>query len=132
MLFFGSRFAAKEGKGWPVVRGKVVESGTESYRRAFKGRTSTYYAPVVEYSYLVNGHEYRSRQIKLDDKDEGTRAEAERIAARYPKGSDVDVHYDPEYPGSAALENPARTVWILLVLAVACFGVAIYAGEFYR
>jgi hypothetical protein len=132
MLFFGSRFAAKEGSDWTVVPGKVVKSGTESYRtRSDRGRSSTY-APVVEYSYLVNGHAYRSRQIELGEAMDGTRAEAEQVAARYPEDSAVEVHYDPANPGNAALEPPARIAWSLLILAVVCFAVALYAGKFYR
>ena len=133
MLFLGSRFGAKSGSGWPVVAGKVVESGTESYRARVNRTTVTSYAPVVEYSYLVNGHEYRSRQIQLDGIVGGdSRADAAAIAARYPKGSDVEVHYDPASPGNAALERPAGVAWYLLAVAVGCFGVAIYASGLLR
>jgi hypothetical protein len=133
MLFFGSRFGAKAGSTWPTVRGKVVESDTESYSARVNRSTVTSYAPVVEYAYVVNGHEYRSRQIKLDDNDSGdSREEAEKVAARYPKDSEVEVHCDPESPGNAALEQPTGTAWYLLPIAAVCFGIAIYAGWFYR
>jgi hypothetical protein len=46
------------------------------------------------------------------------------VAARYPKGAGVDVHYDPANPANAALENPTGTRWFLLVLAVALFALA--------
>jgi hypothetical protein len=132
MLFEGSRFGSKAGSRWPTVRGKVVESGTESYRARVNKSTVTSYAPVVEYSYLVNGHEYHSRQIKLDDDGGGdSRAEAAEIAARYPKDSGVDVHYDPTSPGNAALEKPTGTAWYLLGVAGVCFAVAIYASGFF-
>ena len=77
-LFFGSRFQAKTGAMWPVVPGKVMQSGTESYRSRANRSTVTVYAPVVEYAYVVNGHEYRSRQIQLDeDGDRGSRDDAQ-------------------------------------------------------
>jgi hypothetical protein len=133
MLFFGSRFAAKSGAMWPVVPGKVVQSGTESYRSRVNRNTVTVYAPVVEYAYVINGHEYRSRQIQLDDDgDRGSRDDAQQIAARYPEGSEVEVHYDPGNPSNAALERPAGPALYLLVIALVCFGVALYASRLLR
>ena len=55
-----------------------------------------------------------------------------QIAARYPEGSDVEVHYDPANPSNAALERPAGTAWYLLVIALVCFGVALYASGLLR
>jgi Protein of unknown function (DUF3592) len=132
-LFFGSRFGAKSGAMWPVVPGKVMQSGTESYRTRVNRNTVTVYGPVVEYAYVINGHEYRSRQIQLDDDgDRGSREDALEVAARYPEGSEVEVHYDPANPGNAALERPAGTAWYLLAIAFACFAVAIYASRLLR
>ena len=133
MLFFGSRFGAKSGAMWPVVPGKVMQSGTESYRSRVNRSTVTVYAPVVEYAYVINGHEYRSRQIQLDDDgDPGSRDDAQEVASRYPEGCDVEVHYDPSNPSNAALERPAGTAWYLLAIALVCFGVAIYVSGLLR
>ncbi len=108
-------------------------SRTESYRARASRTTVTSYVPVVEYAYTVNGHEYRSRQIQLDDDGGGESADdAKKMAARYSEGSEVDVHYDPANPGSAALEKPTGTAWYLLAIAVLCFGVAAYAGIFWH
>jgi hypothetical protein len=129
MLFEGSRYGAKTGSAWPTVRGKVVDSGTESYRARVNKTRVTSYAPVVEYAYVVNGHEYRSRQIKLDESaSDETQVDAEKIAARYPKDNEVEVHYDPASPGNAALERPTGIAWYLLAVAAVCFGAAIYAA----
>ncbi len=132
-FFLGSRSGSKAGAMWPVVPGKVVLSETESYRTRVTRNTVTTFAPVVEYAFVVNGHEYRSRQIQLDgDGDSGSRAEAKAVAARYPEGSDVEVHYDPENPSNAALERPAGTAWYLLGIALVCFAVALYASRLLR
>ncbi len=132
MLFEGSRSGAKAGSTWPTVKGKVVESGTECYRARVNNNTVTSYAPVVEYSYLINGHEYRSRQIRLDEGGGGdSRAEAAEIAAHYPQDREVEVHYDPANPSNAALEKPTGIAWYLLAVAGVCFAVAVYAGGFF-
>ena len=116
-----------------MVRGKVVLSRTERYRARASRTTVTSYVPVVEYAYTVNGHEYRSRQIQLDDDGGGEAGDdAKKMAARYPEGGDVEVHYDPANPGSAALERPGGPAWYLLVIAVLCFGAAAYAGPIWH
>ena len=133
MLFEGSRAGSKAGGNWPTAAGKVVESGTESYRARVNKTTVTSYAPVVEYSYRVGGHEYRSRQIELDGVSGGdSKDEAAEIAARYPKDKAVEVHYDPANPSNAALEKPAGIAWYLLAVAGVCFAVAAYAGGLLR
>lgn len=56
---------------------------------------------------------------------------ADGVAARYPKGAVIDVHYDPANPSNAALENPAGTRWFLLGIAAALFALAAHqAGAF--
>jgi hypothetical protein len=129
MLFEGSRFGAKATSTWASVRGKVALSGTERYQARAGKTTVTSYAPVVEYAYRVNGHDYRSRQIKPDESGGGaTREAAAATAARYPKDIEVEVHYDPANPAHAALEKPAGIAWWLLGVAGVCFAAAVYAS----
>jgi hypothetical protein len=128
LMFFGVRREARAAREWPVVRGKVTESTTESYRTTINKRRVTLYTPVVEYAYAVHGHEYRSRQIHLNERSGGSEASAQEVAARYPKDSGVDVRYDPANPGHAALETSDGSSWLLLAVAGVCFAVAAYAG----
>jgi uncharacterized protein DUF3592 len=87
---------------------------------------------VVEFTYQVHGHEYRSRQVTLGAKLAGTRSFAEQIAARYPQGSTVEVHYDSANPSNAVLQVASSVSWLLLVLALFCFGVAVQASGILR
>ena len=95
-------------------------------------RDLIFHAPVVEFTYQVHGHEYRSRQITLGTKLAGTQSFAEQIAARYPQGSTVEVHYDPANPSNAVLQVASSVSWLLLVLALFCFGVAVQASGILR
>jgi hypothetical protein len=127
LFFFASRRATKMAADWPLVRGKIVSSNTEAIRKTEDGRTRTTYSPAVEYAYRVNGADYRGRQINLGVTVSGSQAAAEKQAARYKPGSEIDVHYDPKNPSNAALENPAGYNWIILAAAVFCFVVAAHA-----
>ena len=129
LFFFAGRRVAKEAAGWPVTRGTVVISSTESLHQMQQGRDVISYAPVVEFSYQVNGRDYRSRQITLGARLAGTRSFAEQIAARYPQGSPVEVHYEPANPSNAVLQITSSASWILLGLAAFCFGVAAVAAS---
>jgi hypothetical protein len=129
LLFFrASLRSSRQAAGWPVARGTVTESAVESVEETDDGTTRTTWVPAVEYRYRVGGVEYFSRQIKLGVAVSAGKGYAEKVAARYPRGSTVDVHYDPANPSSAALENPTRLHWLLLGIALACFALAAWAG----
>jgi hypothetical protein len=132
LFFFAARRTSKKSARWPSVRGKIVSSSVESFQKRESGRTTTYYTPAVEFSYQVHGVDYRSRQINLNVTMSGSQAGAEKVAARYPEGRDVDVHYDPDNPANAALENLTGFTWVLLAIALVCFGVAAYASGLFN
>jgi hypothetical protein len=46
---------------------------------------------------------------------------AEKVAAKYPVGGEVDVHYDPAAPATSALELSGGVTWIILAIAVVVF-----------
>ena len=132
LAFFGVRHMMKQATNWPYVSGKIEISTTESHRDTDNGPARIYYTPVVEYSYTFNGNRYRSRRINLSSTTSGSKAWAEKVAARYPKGRDVEVHYDPTNPSNAALENPTGMSWLILAVAAACFGIAIYTSGVFK
>jgi hypothetical protein len=131
-FFFAGRRMSRDAAGWPVTRGTVVISSTETVLQGDRGRDLILHAPVVEFTYQVHGREYRSRQITLGAKLAGTRSFAEQIAARYPQGSAVEVHYDSANPSNAVLQAASSASWLLLVLALFCFGVAVQASGILR
>jgi len=130
MFFFGARRAAKAAASWPAVPGKIVKSEVEEYqeRDDDDGRTTwrTAYRPAVEYAYAVNGREHHGNQINYAMSVSAGRGYAEKVAARYPVGSAVDVHYDPKNPGTSALRTAggAGATWIIFGAALIVFALA--------
>jgi hypothetical protein len=130
MFFFGARRAAKAAASWPAVPGKIVKSEVEEYqeRDDDDGRTTwrTAYRPAVEYAYAVDGREHRGNQINYAMSVSAGRGYAEKVAARYPVGSAVDVHYDPKNPGTSALRTAggAGATWIIFGAALIVFALA--------
>jgi hypothetical protein len=114
------------------VRGRIVKSAVEAFSETTDGRTRTSYRAAVEFVYAVHGRDYRSNQVKLMVQTSGSRVFAEKVCAKYPEGSDVEVHYDPANPGTAALENPTGMSWLVLAVAVACFALAAWQLGIFR
>jgi Protein of unknown function (DUF3592) len=134
MAYVGSLIIAKQQTPWETVRGVVVDSRAQASKRRSSKARDVIYTPIVEYSYRVNGREFRSRQIGPDDQGEDTLADAQKISARFPKGGNVAVHFDPGNPGNAMLEAPLadQPDRKALIAAIVSFAVAICAQAFFR
>jgi Protein of unknown function (DUF3592) len=124
LFFIASWRMSRRAADWPLVRGTVIRSATERVQSGESGRTTVVHTPVVEYGYRVNDVDYVSRQIKLGMALSGSEAYAAGVAARYPEGSAIDVHYDPANPSNAALENPTGLHWLLFAASAALFALA--------
>jgi Protein of unknown function (DUF3592) len=131
LFFIASRRMSRRAADWPLVRGTVIRSAIERVQTRDSGGTAVHHTPVVEYGYRVNDVDYVSRQIKLGMTLSGSESYAAGVAARYPEGSAIDVHYDPANPSNAALENPTSMHWLLLAASAALFALAVHqAGAF--
>ncbi|HZX84942.1 MAG TPA: DUF3592 domain-containing protein [Reyranella sp.] len=127
LFFIASWRLSRRAADWPLVRGTVLSSGTETVQKRRSGGRLSSYAPVVEYGYRVNDVDYVSRQIKLGVAMSASESHAASVAARYPVGAVIDVHYDPANPSNAAIENPTRLYWLLLAAAAGLFAIAAHA-----
>lgn len=117
---------------WTQTTGRIVSSETESFTDSDSGqRTRTLYRPVIEFSYTVEGQEYRgssgSSAVTLSAGQKWADAEV----ARYPVGMEVPVFYDPQNPTKSGLKvntdmmlNGRRS----LIVAAILLGVACYAA----
>jgi hypothetical protein len=98
-------------KAWPTATARIAES-----RVAEKGtyvktmRTGTRYRLKVEYRYRVQGAEYLSRRVQFGDKWLDDEDFVRELAAKYPAGAEVTVHYNPKNPSSAVLDASDEVV----------------------
>jgi len=104
---------------WPSVKGEVTSSEVRKSTSSRTGRRrqrSTKYRAVVKYEYSVDGTIHTGNRISFDASS-SSRSTAGRMTARYPKGAEVDVFYDPESPGEAVLER-GKTLGTYIPLGV--------------
>lgn len=130
VLFGGGIRALLRASGsrhWPTAPGKVVESGvaTRVVRAASPGESElptkdqTVHRPVVRYEYTVKSIVFSSNDIGFGATESSSSARASELAARFPVGKEVVVHYDPQDPSEACLEPGLQgTTYIPLAVGV--------------
>ena len=91
----------KKAQAWPTTAGTVTGSAVMT----IPVMGSPMLTPAVTYSYQVGGQAMESAALRLGEPPAFNKpAKAEALAARYPVGSQVTVHYDPAAPEMAALD----------------------------
>jgi hypothetical protein len=135
-LLRAARRQAAAASGWPVTTGRIVSSTVEHYRTrvggARSGTMATFYEPVVEYSYRVNGREYHSTQLSFGGRVADSEELAQAKAAKYPANTEVVVHYDPDTPSNAVLDPKIAYAMPLLVLTIVFFAAALFFSGAFR
>jgi hypothetical protein len=99
---------------WPATQGIVIASKVE----ASGFSTDESRVPSVSYRYSVNGKEYVSSAIEVVVVGNGnTDSSARQVVERYPRGKQVEVHYDPGDPARAYLEPgfPNNDIFVSLL-----------------
>jgi hypothetical protein len=97
---------AEASKTWPSVPGKVISSEVrieESNDR--EGTTTTWYNPVVTYSYSAGGRALQGSRLRFGNPRSGSRKKAEAALVPYRVGATTPVRYNPEDPAECVLET---------------------------
>ncbi|MEM7147354.1 MAG: DUF3592 domain-containing protein [Verrucomicrobiota bacterium] len=110
----------------PSVAGKIVYSGAEGKWDKSSGSGGEIggnyhymYSPVFEYRYEVSGGVYTGDRVTLGKSSCSVKSWAEKQAAKYPVGAEVEVFYDESDPSVSMLESAAmKGVWLVLLLLV--------------
>ena len=98
---------AKAAQSWPVIPGTVLSSQVVEHESTdSEGSSSISYEPRVEYQYIVLGQSYTARRVAFGANSFDYK-KASEIAARYPEGAQVNVHYNPDKVKEATLETSA-------------------------
>lgn len=97
-------------RAWRTTDGRVIASNVNE----FSGKSGTTWRPIVVYSYSVGAVRFMSSRIAFHPLASGNRADAAKVAARYPVGSAVRVLYDAQDPEQAVLE-PGANPWGFII-----------------
>jgi hypothetical protein len=89
--------------GWPSVKGEIIASDVkvpQTHRSDDRADCSV----KLAYRYNIANKEYRGSHVHSGPSPALTRQAAGELAAKYPIGAKVDVHYRPDRPATAVLE----------------------------
>lgn len=120
---------AKAAETWPTAMGTVASCDVvEEESTDREGHTSTWYNPVVDYSYKVGGREYRSTRLRFGNYRSASRKKAEACLAPYRAGGPATVRYNPEKPEECVLETkrPGPIYLIMAVFGLAFVGMGLF------
>jgi hypothetical protein len=108
---------------WPSVDGTIVAAAVVS---GCQGPAT--FTPQVEYSYNVGGIHYQGKRRDMGAPACFTEDNAADLARRYPVGSRVAVHVDPQRPAEAVLETSVQTgaLWFMGIAATIVSGTGLY------
>ncbi len=115
---------SRESAAWPTTQGRITMARLDRTR----SNNKTKYSPRLSYSYTVKGAHYTGHNVSAVT-SYTSRSRAQAVLSRYPTGSAVTVHYNPDKPSSAVLE-PGGSGQALLITAfgVICFILALLVG----
>ena len=92
-------------RGWPTASGQVL-SGRVMQKKIWQiGPRTTGYWLDIAYRYVVKDREYIGDRVQFGPSTVPYPVLIEDFAARYPKGAEVNVYYDPEHPECSVLET---------------------------
>ena len=112
----------QETKQWSTAEAQIIQSKIRIEEDA-----GTSYIPDIEYTYSVNGKEYKNSQILLYKQVQfGKESLAKEFTERYPVDSKQIIYYNKEKPTESVLESGTNIRHLFdFVLPVFCFGLGI-------
>lgn len=132
-LSLGAVFLSIERRQTTVYRAVEGEITRSEVARGNTGTTAsetTTWTHDFEYRYEVDGETYTGDRTASATYRTSDRSEVEETAARYPVGSKITVHYDPDDPATSVLE-PGISALPSLFLALGVVGLLALAGVFF-
>jgi len=125
---------ARASETWPTAVGTVHSAAVvEEESTDREGNTSTWYNPVVAYSYSAGGRQFESTRLRFGNYRRASRNKAEAMLAPYRAGGSAQVRYNPDGPEECVLEtakpgpiyaimSAAGLIWIAAAFALASAG----------
>ena len=123
-----NRRVARASLAWPVAPGKITASKVEveskiEHESDTRDRVVERFRPHVAYAYRVGNADYHGSTLTWGGVAlHGDSDSAEKVTRKYPVGTGVSVHYDPDDPSNAVLEPQNRQGSAMMLVVAALFG----------
>lgn len=114
---------ARRSAGWPSTTGRVVEARREETASGSRDHGGKWRLALT-YEFTVDGRRHEGHRVAFGDRIFPGRAhqkEVDDLVARYARGQQVTVHYDPRDPSRCSLQTGTadNPYYMLLFVAAA-------------
>lgn len=126
----GRLINASTSRRWPTTQGRIETTSIKKVEERRHGMTLVRTRPTIHYEYEVNGKPYRGDRFSFDMSIAvDANGAALELAAKYPVGTTVAVHYKPGRPSRSVIEpgvTAGCAVWssFFLLCGLMSLGVA--------
>ncbi|MFZ4456507.1 MAG: DUF3592 domain-containing protein [Bacteroidales bacterium] len=117
---------ARSTKNWDTADGIVLDSELIEFSSSYESASS--FKPRIEYSYSVNGKEYKSNRVYFGSHIMTffNKQNSRKTVTKYPKGVNVIVHYDRLNEKQSVLETGVKYQIIIgFVLGLIIIGIGL-------
>jgi hypothetical protein len=117
---------ARASETWPTAQGRIVSADVvEEESTDRESGTTTWYNPVLGYSYSVAGRELAGTRLRFGNCRSSSRKKAEAMLAPYPVGGTAMVRYNPARPEECVLESrkPGPVYLIMALVGLIFVGI---------
>ena len=117
---------AKSTKNWDKTDGTITNSELVDYTSA--GEANSTFKPKIEYTYFLNGNEYKSKRIYFGSHimTSYNKRHSQKLVEKYPKGTKVIVYYDRLNEKESVLETGIKSQIIIgLILGIIITGIGL-------
>jgi hypothetical protein len=109
---------------WPVTRGRIDGAGVDTIT-SIDADYSDRFKPFITYVYEVNGRQYRGGRVTVAIPFASRISWlSRRTLAKYPVGTQVDVHYNPKNPRESVLHPWSAGHAVRLLIAAGFLALA--------
>lgn len=103
---------------WTTTTAEIIRSGfIADLERDSDNKSSMMYTPDIVYQYTVDGVEHRGKRISQAWTSTSSRSWAEKVAAEYPRGRQIEVIHHPVKHHKSMRKGAEMRVWLLMIFA---------------
>ena len=134
LVIWGIQRNAALQRSWPTVSARIEKSGVHEFQELERrdngpDRWRTAYRAEIVYGYDIAGVHYTGdttaggTRVSSNLDNRGNRAE------KYPVGTAVDVHYNPENPAESVIKPGGRALLLLWLIPIGMLTLAYFVGR---
>ena len=122
-------------RAWPVAAGRIESSGVREFKTlstndSGRSRWTTMFRSDVVYSYDVDGVRYTGDKLGTTGRfSANIAAFAQRGAARYAPGSQIEIRYNPDNPAESIYDPRTGALWLLWLIPAGVLALAWFVGR---